>query len=127
MTISQRRLRWLSVLWLMSVAVLLLPVTSLAGPTYYYVATTVDANGFESVFSSQVVATFNQGQRIATLTWTAPTIPMGGAAVAGYNIYRGTASGGPYTKINSTLVTAVTYSDTFVLPNVPSGLTVAIQ
>ena len=34
--------------------------------------------------------------------------------VAGYNIYRGTVSGGPYTKLNSSLSFATTYTDATV-------------
>ena len=47
----------------------------------------------------------------ASLTWVAS--PSTG--VVGYNIYRGTASGGPYTQLNSTPVSAVTYQDSSVL------------
>jgi len=51
-----------------------------------------------------------------TLTWTASTSPN----VSGYNVYRGTASGGPYTKVNSALITGQTnYLDT----TVQAGLT----
>ena len=94
-----------------------------AGPTFYYVVTAVDANGFESAFSNQATATFTQGKHITNLTWIASVMPTGGAAIAGYNIYRGTVTGGPYTKVNTALVTGVTYADTFVLPNAPSGIT----
>src|SRR6266404_4461645 len=45
----------------------------------------------------------------ATLRWTAST-----STVSGYNVYRGTVSGGPYTKINSSLVAALTYTDSTV-------------
>jgi hypothetical protein len=48
-------------------------------------------------------------QHSVVLTWNAST-----SAVAGYNVYRGTVSGGPYTKINSALVTALTYTDSTV-------------
>jgi hypothetical protein len=44
-----------------------------------------------------------------TLTWTAST-----STVAGYNVYRSTASGGPYTKLNSAPAAATTYTDTTV-------------
>jgi len=44
-----------------------------------------------------------------TLTWTASA-----STVSGYNVYRSTVSGGPYTKFNSTLVAATTYMDTAV-------------
>lgn len=41
------------------------------------------------------------------LTWNAST-----TAGVNYNIYRGTVSGGPYTKLNSTPIVGLTYSDT---------------
>jgi HYDIN/CFA65/VesB-like, Ig-like domain/Abnormal spindle-like microcephaly-assoc'd, ASPM-SPD-2-Hydin len=44
------------------------------------------------------------------LSWTASK-----SAVVGYNIYRGTQSGGPYSKINPSLETATSYSDTAVV------------
>jgi len=44
-----------------------------------------------------------------TLTWTAST-----SAVSGYNVYRSTVSGGPYTKVNSSLIAATTYTDSTV-------------
>jgi fibronectin type 3 domain-containing protein len=34
--------------------------------------------------------------------------------VAGYNVYRATTSGGPYTKLNPSAVTGVTYTDSTV-------------
>lgn len=45
-----------------------------------------------------------------TLNWVASTSPN----IAGYNVYRGTTSGGPYTLVNSSLVAATTYLDTAV-------------
>jgi len=50
----------------------------------------------------------------AVLGWTAST-----SAVAGYNVYRGTVSGGPYARINSALVATTTDTDSTVL----AGLT----
>jgi hypothetical protein len=40
------------------------------------------------------------------LNWQASTSP-----VSGYNVYRSTANGGPYTRVNGTLVTSVSYTD----------------
>jgi hypothetical protein len=50
-----------------------------------------------------------------TLTWTAST----SANIAGYNIYRSSVSGGPYTKINSTPIAALTFLDTGVQAGQP--------
>ena len=44
-----------------------------------------------------------------TLTWTAST-----STVSGYNAYRSTVTGGPYTKLNTTPVAATTYVDSTV-------------
>lgn len=44
-----------------------------------------------------------------TLTWQASV-----SAVSGYNVYRGTTDGGPYTQMNSSLITVLTYTDTAV-------------
>ncbi|MBZ5586704.1 MAG: fibronectin type III domain-containing protein [Acidobacteriia bacterium] len=51
----------------------------------------------------------------ATLGWTAST----SSGVTGYNVYRGLASGGPYTKMNPSLITGVTFTDA----NVQAGQT----
>jgi hypothetical protein len=47
------------------------------------------------------------------LSWTAST-----STVTGYNVYRGTISGGPYAQLNSSLVTAVNYTDSTVTAGV---------
>jgi hypothetical protein len=44
------------------------------------------------------------------LSWTASQSP----GVVGYNIYRGTVAGGPYSKVNSTLNADTTYTDSTV-------------
>ena len=49
------------------------------------------------------------GIHAVNLSWTAST-----STVAGYNAYRGTASGRPYTELNSSLVTGTAYTDTTV-------------
>jgi len=48
-------------------------------------------------------------QHSVTLTWNAST-----STVVGYNVYRTTTSGTGYTKINSTLVSVITYTDSSV-------------
>ena len=44
------------------------------------------------------------------LSWTGDT-----SSVAGYNVYRGTVSGGPYSLVNSALIVGVSYSDATVV------------
>jgi hypothetical protein len=48
-------------------------------------------------------------QHSVALTWNAST-----SSVSGYNVYRSTVSGGPYTKINSSMLGALNYSDSTV-------------
>jgi fibronectin type 3 domain-containing protein len=43
------------------------------------------------------------------LSWDAST-----STVAGYNVYRSTVSGGGFTKLNLSLITTLTYTDTTV-------------
>jgi hypothetical protein len=59
------------------------------------------------------VTGFGTVAHYVSLSWTAST-----SAVAGYNIYRATASGGPYTKINTSLVVGTSYTDSTVSANV---------
>ena len=51
------------------------------------------------------------------LTWA----PSGAPDLAGYSVYRATASGGPYTKLNLDLITAAEYQDD-ALPPVATSL-----
>jgi fibronectin type 3 domain-containing protein len=48
-------------------------------------------------------------QHSVALTWNAST-----STVSGYNVYRSTVSGGSYTKINSSLVAVLSYTDSTV-------------
>lgn len=48
------------------------------------------------------------------LSWRAST-----SAIVGYNVYRGTSNGGPYTRMNSQLISALSFTDT----NVGAGTT----
>ena len=45
-----------------------------------------------------------------TLTWTAST----SSNVAGYNVYRATTTGGPYSKVTPSRVASLSYNDTAV-------------
>jgi hypothetical protein len=49
-------------------------------------------------------------QHSVSLSWAASS----SQGIIGYNIYRGTVSGGPYVKVNSALVAATDYSDATV-------------
>lgn len=49
-------------------------------------------------------------QHSVSLSWT-----DSGSAIVGYNVYRGSVSGGPYTMITSALDSTAAYSDTSVL------------
>jgi hypothetical protein len=46
-------------------------------------------------------------QLLVALAWTASSSP----GVVGYNAYRSTTSGGPYTKLNTSLVSVTSYND----------------
>jgi hypothetical protein len=48
-------------------------------------------------------------QHSVDLSWTASA-----SAVAGYNVYRGTNSGGPYSKISATLNASTSYADSSI-------------
>lgn len=54
-------------------------------------------------------------QSSVSLTW----VPSVSSGVTGYNVYRGTKSGGPYSRLSASIVPGTTYSDT----NVASGST----
>jgi fibronectin type 3 domain-containing protein len=49
-------------------------------------------------------------QHSAALNWSAST-----STVSGYNVYRSTVSGSSYGKVNSSLVSGLTYTDTSVV------------
>ena len=91
------------------------------GTTYYYVVTAVDTGSNESGNSSEVNATpaatppsapagliATAGQDQISLDWN----DNGEPDLAGYNVYRSTTAGGPYTKVNGSLVVPSAYTDT---------------
>lgn len=47
------------------------------------------------------------GAHSVDLTWSASTTP----GITGYDVYRGTTLGGPYTKLNTTIVQGTNYTD----------------
>ena len=60
---------------------------------------------------SASVVLSGQGIHAVDLSWTAST----STDVVDYNVYRGTTSGGPYAKINTSLVSGTTYVDATVM------------
>ena len=95
----------------------------MATPVFFYTIDAVDANGFTSVqVTPAVQADFVQGTHTATLSWVAPA-----GTIAGYNVFRGVALAGPFTQINTNLVTATSFQDTFAVPGAPTGLTVTVS
>ncbi len=69
---------------------------------------TVTSNASNSTSAITLAGTGVQAaSHSVTLTWTAST----STTVTGYNVYRSTVSGGPYTKLTSSPVAATTYAD----------------
>jgi len=111
-----------------SVGGLTLPVTMSVGQT----------TSFSVAFAPTTVGTFSGTVSVTSTATNSPlSIPLTGAGVAsttheavlswtpstsivsGYNVYRGSQKGGPYTKINTSLVPGSNYSDL----TVQAGLT----
>jgi hypothetical protein len=103
-----------------SVSGLALPVTLAAG----------QSSGFTVTFAPAITGTFNGSVAVTSTAANSPTIPLSGtgatshyvtlswtpsvSSVSGYNVYRGTQKGGPYTKVTSSLVPGSTYNDSTV-------------
>ncbi len=99
--------------------------TASGARTYYYVVTAIDTSNNESNDSNVVSAT--------PTDTIPPAAPTGLTAISGnsnvildwnnnsesdmngYNVYRSTASSGPYTKLNDTLLTSSAYNDNTAL------------
>ncbi len=94
------------------------------GTTYFYVVTAVDTEGLESTSSALASAVPHEttppaaptglvaigGDDVVELDWA----DNGEADLAGYFVYRATASGGPYSKRNWSPLAASAYTDTAV-------------
>ena len=95
------------------------------GTTYYYIVTALDKTTNESGGSNEAAATSSDTTPPARPTGLTATAVNGTVSLdwndnnepdlAGYNVYRGISSGGPYNILNgSTLVTTSNYIDTGV-------------
>ena len=73
-----------------------------ASATLSFASNAANTPTVESLTGSGVAAP----QHSVTLSWNAST-----SAVAGYNVYRGSVTGGPYSKINSSLDVSTSYVD----------------
>lgn len=69
----------------------------------------ISSNASNPSVSVALSGTGSTVQHLVTLNWVAST-----STVAGYNVYRGTMSGGPYSKINSALINGLTFTDSAV-------------
>ncbi|MGZ4877551.1 MAG: choice-of-anchor D domain-containing protein [Candidatus Angelobacter sp.] len=69
----------------------------------------VSSNASNPSVSVALSGTGSTVQHSVDVNWVAST-----STVAGYNVYRGTVSGGPYGKLNATLITGLTFTDTTV-------------
>jgi hypothetical protein len=99
-----------------------LPVTLAAGQSVPFTVTftpttsgTASANifFFTSTSTSALETASGSGanlQHTVDLSWNAST----STSITGYNVYRGSISGGPYSKINSALETSMNYGDSTV-------------
>jgi hypothetical protein len=101
-----------------SAPVTLTPSQNLTLGVRFSPTTAVTVNGSISIVSNAAgspatVSLLGTGvapvQHSVALTWNAST-----STVSGYNVYRGTVSGGPYTKINPSLVAVLNYTDSTV-------------
>ena len=65
-----------------------------------------EANSEAATKALSITITISTSTASVSLTWTASI-----SVVTGYNVYRGNATGGPFTKINSTLISGTAYTD----------------
>ncbi|MBV8656942.1 MAG: fibronectin type III domain-containing protein [Burkholderiales bacterium] len=92
-----------------------------SGTSYSYTVTAVNSSGGQSARSATVNGTTTgtppavpvpTGLSVSAVTASTATLSWSAASgVSGYNVYRATTSGGPYSKLNSALVTATSYGD----------------
>ena len=95
------------------------PMTLLGGQSTNFIVAFTPAGGGSVTGSVSVVSNAANspaiinlsgvGVHLVTLNWDPSTL-----VVAGYNIYRGTQSGGPYTQLNSSPLSVTAYTDSTV-------------
>lgn len=90
----------------MSLTVVFAPLTAGSFPGNLSVVSTATNSPLTIALSGSGVQAVSHS---VNLTWSSSS-----SGLAGYNIYRGTMSGGPYAKVNSTLVPTAAYADTTV-------------
>ena len=79
--------------------------TGTANATLSFTSNATNAPTTQSLSGTGIAPAHN-----VALTWNAST----SSNVVGYNVYRGTVSGGPYSRINSSLDASTSYTDNTV-------------
>jgi len=102
---------------------LTLPLTLTSGKTSTFTVTFTPKSSGNASATATFASNATNSSLTEALTGTGTTAPThsvnlswnpSNSSVVGYNIYRGTKSGGPYTKINSALNSGTTYTDSSV-------------
>jgi hypothetical protein len=83
-----------------------LTVSTLSAGTHSIRASYLESSTYSASTSAVLSQVVNAKQYSVSLWWNASSSPN----VSGYNVYRATVSGGPYTKLNSLLV-GLQYTD----------------
>jgi hypothetical protein len=100
-----------------------LPVTLTAGQSTSFGVEFAPASAGSLTGTATVTSTASNSPLSIALTGTGAAATSysvalnwapGTTSITGYNIYRGSASGGPYSKLNPSLLTSTSYSDTSV-------------
>jgi uncharacterized membrane protein len=76
----------------------------------YPITITGNGGGIQHTSTVNLTVTTNVPPQVA-LSWTAST----STGIAGYNAYRSATSGGPYTKLNSSVISSTAYTDLSVV------------
>jgi Abnormal spindle-like microcephaly-assoc'd, ASPM-SPD-2-Hydin/Transmembrane protein 131-like N-terminal len=106
-----------------SVTGAMLPITLSTGHNTSFTAVFAPLTAGNLAGSISVVSTATNSPAMVTLSGSGVQSTSHSAnlawsdsstALAGFNIYRGTTTGGPYTKVNSALIPTSTYTDTSV-------------